>query len=210
MYYPVYNSKLYTNSASLSPEVLLSALLKRYLHYSSRQYLCSNSQAKHFTKAAFNDFYLQVTTMGAAKGENKRPQHQQQTPRPLSDNTSGSATPHSEPLPTGSPFSNPRPKPTPTTGTRPARAPMAPGPAFCRPQRRGGTGLPPPRADAAARPGPARCGPGFPHRLGPARPCAGHRSAGPRERWAPLATGPAPPQQPRRTSARRAGGSGSG
>lgn len=60
------------------------------------------------------------------------------------------------------------------------------------------------------RPGPARCGPDFPHRLGPARPCAGHRSAGPRERWAPLATGPAPPQQPRRTSARRGGGSGSG
>lgn len=104
-------------------------------------------------------------------------------------NTSGSATPHSEPLPTSSPFSNPRPKPPRTRKLRqrehdPPGPRSLPAPRSVARNDAGGAGLPPPRTDAAARLGSQRT------RLSPPpRPCPALR--GPKVRWATRGLGPA-------------------
>ncbi|XP_058670539.1 basic proline-rich protein-like [Ammospiza caudacuta] len=135
-----------------------------------------------FYQSRVYNFYLQVPTTGAAKGEDRRPQQQQQAPPAGSDNTSGSAAPHREPLPTGSPFANPRP-----ARQLRQRQHDPPGPDRSRPR------VPQPRWGNGAPAAPRWCS--RPARLAadPASPAAPARPGlrGPQGRWATGALGPA-------------------
>lgn len=166
-----------------APKVLLSALLKRYLHYFSRRYFCSDWQAQHFTKAAFMISTSKSRPRGQRKrrtgGHNNSNRHRQpcQTIRAAARILTASR--FQQVLPS---LTRGRSRPAP--GNSDSGSTTRPGPARSRPrvpQPRWGNGAP---ASPCWCCGPARLAadPASPARPGPARATGalGHGNAGPR------------------------------